>query len=183
MRIYWRPSELFFWRGPSTHMAVTILAGDRSLHPVVEDIDRRAAQRFERLHVTAQQRLQILVQDIAGEQEARVAQHRAGDESRTPCRRADGSADSPRYGINYGSVFGVLGGQLTNSSMRKGRPAKRALPSRGRRSIRPQQYGSPSSFEVAEADRRRGDYDIWFMFVADLFASYTKCGATAVKGR
>lgn len=46
-------------------VAVCILAGDRRLHAIVEDLDRHAADRGKGLHVTAQQRLQILVQDEA----------------------------------------------------------------------------------------------------------------------
>ncbi len=46
-------------------MAARILAGNRRLHAIVQDLDRHAADRGERLHVTAQQGLQILVQDEA----------------------------------------------------------------------------------------------------------------------
>src|SRR3546814_19401050 len=49
----------------------------RGLHPVVEDLDGHAIQRLEGLHMAAQQRLQVLVQHIAGNDEARVAQHRS----------------------------------------------------------------------------------------------------------
>ena len=42
-----------------------ILVRDGGLHAVVQDFDRHAADRVERRHVTAQQRLQILVQDEA----------------------------------------------------------------------------------------------------------------------
>ena len=54
-----------------------VFAGDRGLHPVIQDLDRYAVQCFERLDVTAQQCLQVLMENIAGEQEARVAQHQA----------------------------------------------------------------------------------------------------------
>ncbi len=58
-------------------MALIVLAGDGGLHPVVEDLQWHAADRLESLHVTAQQRLQVLVQHIAGEQVARVTEHQA----------------------------------------------------------------------------------------------------------
>lgn len=54
-----------------------ILTGHCGLHAIVEDLDRHAAQRLEGLHVAAQQRLQVLMQHIAGEEEARVTQHQA----------------------------------------------------------------------------------------------------------
>ena len=56
-------------------VAIAILAGHRRLHAVVEDLDRHAADRREGLHVTAQQRLQILMHDEAREDEARMAEH------------------------------------------------------------------------------------------------------------
>ena len=56
-------------------VAIAVLAGHRRLHPVVQDLDRHAANRRERLHVTAQQRLQILVNDEPRKDEAGVAQH------------------------------------------------------------------------------------------------------------
>lgn len=58
-------------------VALIILAGHRGFHPVVQDLDRHPAQRGERLDMTAQQRLQILMQDIAREQKPRVAEHKA----------------------------------------------------------------------------------------------------------
>jgi len=58
-------------------VALIVLAGHRGLHAVVEDLDRHAANRLEGLNMTAQQRLQVLVENVAGEQEARVAQHQA----------------------------------------------------------------------------------------------------------
>lgn len=56
-------------------VAFVIFAGDRRLHPVVEDLDRYSSNGVERLHMTAQQRLQVLVHDVAGEDVARVAKH------------------------------------------------------------------------------------------------------------
>ena len=44
---------------------------------VVEDLDRHAADRVEGLDIGPQQRLQVLVEDVAGEQEARMAEHQA----------------------------------------------------------------------------------------------------------
>jgi hypothetical protein len=58
-------------------MALIVLAGDRGLHPVIEDLQRHAADRLEGLHMAAQQRLQILVQHIAAKQEARMTEHQA----------------------------------------------------------------------------------------------------------
>ena len=58
-------------------VAVIVLAGHRRLHAVVEDLDRHAAERVERLDMTAEQRLQVLVHDVAREHEARVAEHQA----------------------------------------------------------------------------------------------------------
>ena len=56
-------------------MALAILADHRRLHPVVEDLDRHAADGLEGQHVAAQQRLQVLMQDEAGEDIAGVAEH------------------------------------------------------------------------------------------------------------
>lgn len=64
-------------RGIVDDVTLVVLAGHRRLHPVVKDLDRHAVQRFEGLHVAAQQRLQILMQHIAGEDKAGVAQHHA----------------------------------------------------------------------------------------------------------
>jgi hypothetical protein len=58
-------------------VALIVLAGHRGLHAIVEDLDRYAADRLEGLDMTAQQRLQVLVEDVAREQEARVAEHQA----------------------------------------------------------------------------------------------------------
>ena len=52
-----------------------VLAGHRRLHAIVEDLDRHAADRREGLHVTAQQRLQVLMHDEAREDEAGMAEH------------------------------------------------------------------------------------------------------------
>jgi hypothetical protein len=46
-------------------VAFVILARHGGLHPVVQDLHRHAADRFEGRHVTAQQRLQVLMQDKA----------------------------------------------------------------------------------------------------------------------
>ena len=56
-------------------VALVILAGHRRLHAVVEDLDRHAADGLEGLHMTAQQRLQVLMQDEAREDVPRMAQH------------------------------------------------------------------------------------------------------------
>src|SRR6202021_787179 len=58
-------------------VALIVLAGHRGLHAVVEDLDRHAADRLEGLDMTAQQRLQVLVENVAREQEARVSEHQA----------------------------------------------------------------------------------------------------------
>src|SRR6266576_1904678 len=53
-------------------VALVVLAGHRGFHAVIKDLDRHAADRVEGLDMTAQQRLQVLVENIAGEQEARM---------------------------------------------------------------------------------------------------------------
>ena len=54
---------------------VGILAENGSLHAVVEDFTRRAADRRERGHVATQHGLQILVQDEARPDQPGVAEH------------------------------------------------------------------------------------------------------------
>ena len=54
---------------------VGILADNGSLHAVVEDFTRRAADRRERGHVATQHGLQILVQDEARPDQPGVAEH------------------------------------------------------------------------------------------------------------
>jgi hypothetical protein len=56
-------------------VAARILAGDCRLYAVVKDLDRHAADRGERLHVTAQQRLQVLMQDEARFDVPGMAEH------------------------------------------------------------------------------------------------------------
>ena len=56
-------------------VTIAILAGHRGLHAVVEDLDRHAADRREGQHVTAQQRLQILMHDEASEDMPGMAEH------------------------------------------------------------------------------------------------------------
>lgn len=56
-------------------VAVLALAGHRGLHAVVEDLAGHAAQGREGGDVAAQDRLQVLVQDEACPDVARVAQH------------------------------------------------------------------------------------------------------------
>lgn len=51
------------------------LASDRSLHAIMGDLDRKAADRGVRPHVTAQQCLQVLMHDRAGGDEVGVAEH------------------------------------------------------------------------------------------------------------
>ena len=48
-------------------VTLIVLAGHRGLHAVVEDLDRHAADRLEGLDMTAQQRLQVLVENVACE--------------------------------------------------------------------------------------------------------------------
>ena len=56
-------------------MALGILAQDRGLHPVIEDLARHALERGEGGEVAAQHALQVLVQDEAGPEQAAVAEH------------------------------------------------------------------------------------------------------------
>ena len=56
-------------------VAIAILAGDRRLHAVVEDLDRHPADGGEGEHVAAQQRLQVLVHDEAGKDVPGMAEH------------------------------------------------------------------------------------------------------------
>ena len=56
-------------------VALGILADDRGLHPIVEDLARHAAERLESGEVAAQHGLQVLVQDEAGPEQAAVAEH------------------------------------------------------------------------------------------------------------
>ena len=58
-------------------VTLIVLARHRGLHAVVEDLDRHAADRLEGLDVAPQQRLQVLVEDVAREQKARMAEHQA----------------------------------------------------------------------------------------------------------
>ena len=58
-------------------VADIILAGHRCLHAIVQDLHRHTADYGECLDMTAEQRLQVLMHDIAREQEARVAEHQA----------------------------------------------------------------------------------------------------------
>src|SRR5207342_3616828 len=55
--------------------AVGILADHRRLHAVVENFLRRPADRFERRNVTAQDGLQVLVDDEARPDQPREAEH------------------------------------------------------------------------------------------------------------
>ena len=52
-----------------------VLARHGRLHAVVEDLDRHAADRFEGRHVAAQERLQILMQDKAGDDMPGMTEH------------------------------------------------------------------------------------------------------------
>ena len=56
-------------------VALCVLADDRRLHPVVEDLARHAAERLEGRQVAAQHGLQVLMQDEAGPDQAAVAEH------------------------------------------------------------------------------------------------------------
>jgi hypothetical protein len=76
-------------------VAARILAGDRRLHAIVQDLDRHAADRGERLHVTAQQGLQILVQDEARLDVPGMPEHQReqpDDAGRVRCREGDDEA-------------------------------------------------------------------------------------------
>lgn len=53
-------------------VALVIFADNRCVHPVVEDLDQHSSNGVESLYMTAQQRLQVLVHDIAGEHITRV---------------------------------------------------------------------------------------------------------------
>lgn len=84
-------------------MAAGILAGDRRLHAVVEDLDRHAADRGEGLHVTAQQRLQVLMQDEARFDVTGMAEHQReqpDDAGRVRCvREGDDEAGEVDLGL------------------------------------------------------------------------------------
>src|SRR5271166_337155 len=54
---------------------VGILADHRRLHPIVEDLAWRPADRLDRGDVTAQDRLQVLMDDKASPDQARIAEH------------------------------------------------------------------------------------------------------------
>jgi hypothetical protein len=56
-------------------VALTIFTSDRRLHAVVEDLDRYAADGVEGQHVTAQQRLQVLMHDEACDDVPGMAEH------------------------------------------------------------------------------------------------------------
>ncbi len=56
-------------------VALGVLAADRGLHPVVEDLARHALERGEGGEVAAQHGLQVLVQDEARPEQAAVAEH------------------------------------------------------------------------------------------------------------
>ena len=56
-------------------VALGVLAQDRGLHPVIEDLARHAVERGEGGEVAAQHGLQVLVQDEAGPEQAAVAEH------------------------------------------------------------------------------------------------------------
>ena len=62
-------------RRSSFRTAVGILADHRRLHAVVKDFLRRPADCFERRHVTAQDGLQVLVDDEARPDQPREAEH------------------------------------------------------------------------------------------------------------
>src|SRR3954469_23182669 len=57
------------------HQALGILARDGRLHAVIEDLAGSPADRSERRRMAAQDGLQVLVQDEAGPDQARVAQY------------------------------------------------------------------------------------------------------------
>lgn len=47
------------------------------LHAVIEDLDRQAADRLECVDVATKRRLEVLVEHVAREQEARVTEYQA----------------------------------------------------------------------------------------------------------
>ena len=57
------------------NVALGVLAADRGLHPVIEDLARPAVERGEGGEVTAQHGLQALMQDEARPEQAAVAEH------------------------------------------------------------------------------------------------------------
>src|SRR3954452_18433891 len=57
------------------HRALGSLADDGGFHAVIEDLAGNTADRAERRRMAAQDGLQVLVQDEAGPDQARVAQH------------------------------------------------------------------------------------------------------------
>ena len=56
-------------------VALVILADHRRLHTIIKNLNRHPANRLEGQHVAAQQRLQVLMHDEAGEDEAGVSEH------------------------------------------------------------------------------------------------------------
>jgi hypothetical protein len=64
-------------------VAPGILAQDRGLHPVIEDLARHASERSEGGEMTAQHGLQVLVQDEASPEQAAVAEHQ-GEQPNDP---------------------------------------------------------------------------------------------------
>ena len=61
---------------PVVDNAATSFADDGGLHPVVKDLVRDAANRFEGRHVAAQDGLHVLVQDKARPDHPAEAEHK-----------------------------------------------------------------------------------------------------------
>jgi hypothetical protein len=64
-------------------VALGVLAADRGLHPVVEDLARHTIERGEGGEVAAQHGLQVLMQDEARPEQTAVAEHQ-GEQPNDP---------------------------------------------------------------------------------------------------
>ncbi len=100
--------------------AVGILADHRGLHAVVEDLARRAADRFERGDVAAQDGLQVLVHDEARPDQARVAEHHR--------EQPDDARDAGLVGeldLEAGEIdLRLLAGRRLEADLERRRPAR-----------------------------------------------------------
>src|SRR5918994_3680026 len=83
-------------------VALIVLAGHCRLHAVIEDFDRHTAKRCECLHVTAQQRLQVLMHDVSCEDEARMPEHEAEQPDDTTGAGIVGEVDDETGEVDLG---------------------------------------------------------------------------------
>ena len=87
-------------------VAVLALAGHRRLHAIVEDLVGHAAQVGEGGDVAAQDRLQVLVQDEARPEVARVAQHHREQPHDAHDTRLVGEGDDKAGEVDLGLLAG-----------------------------------------------------------------------------